>query len=149
VTMSQVDLFSRLQRHIDWRARMLDQGRYQALASSYCLPVHVQLGSFSFTIKTREDLILSMHRKRLGLLRHGLSLPKPRLLAHDLHPHQGVRRVWIQWDAEREGEHHDSLSIFGLMEQDRDFLLCSMEYKTMLLPEFEKPSAHRKLRNSR
>ncbi|TXI05585.1 MAG: hypothetical protein E6Q73_01730 [Pseudorhodobacter sp.] len=143
--MSQSVLFKRLQDHLNWRARLLAEGQYDALAVTYRFPVQVRLGRLSLQIKTREDLILQMHRKRAALLRQGLSLPRPVLQTADLHPVNGIRRAWVRWLSDLAGEPRESRAIFGFAEEGGSFVLVSVQYDTLLLPEFEKPSSHRRL----
>lgn len=147
--MFHADVFRRLQQNLDWRARLLAQGQYEALATTYLFPVQARLGQLSFVITSREDLILQIHRKRIALEKQGFSLPRPQLLAADLHPVNGVRRAWVRWVAMRGEEERESFSIFGFVEQAGTFFLTSMQYETLMLPEFEKKSAHRRLKYSR
>ncbi len=140
----------RLEAHFDWRAKALFAARYDDLAKHYALPMTTVLDGRKVTVTTREDLVLNLHRFRLGLLEQGIQRLVPKVVAEGL-PQGALQRVWIDWTAEGDGQAAGRVAraVYELERRDGWFTIISLRYDSMILPDFATPAFQRRLSRSR
>ena len=138
-------MFTHYQAHFDWRARALFAQRYEDLARHYSLPMSVTLGGHSMVIHDASELIVHLHRHREALMARGTLALVPQIVAMDL-PGCGDR-IWLRWrERIAEGLSPEWSDVVYKMAGDRSHpLVAAMTYTRLMMPEFGRPSTHRRL----
>ncbi|WP_225029995.1 hypothetical protein [Xinfangfangia pollutisoli] len=138
-------MFAFYQAHFDWRARALFAQRYDDLARHYSLPLPVALGGHRMLVGDASELIVHLHRHREALVARGATALVPHIVAMDL-PGCGDR-IWLRWrEMTAEGLSADWSDVVYQMSGDRSQpLVTAMTYTRLMMPEFGRPSTHRRL----